>query len=113
MIEVEIEQPAVRVVTVAITAHTPGLAFRAWAGGLLYPAPHVPDEAVTYTLNDVIECQYGYQPISAWTEVRTSWPDPAVMYSVNAEVTDDGDIQISLRSRQAGDWGDRGYAYIV
>ena len=105
------EQPAVEIVTVGITAHTPGLDFEAWAGVYKYEAPHVPDAAKTYVLDDIIECKEGYLPVAAWTEAHTSWPDPAVMYSVNATVNDE-EVQLTLRSRQPGDWGNRGYAYI-
>lgn len=103
-----VERPNLEIVSVGITAHTPGLYFDSWADENLYSAPPVPDDAVTYTLNDIISCRPGFQPVAAWSETHTSWPDPAVMYSVNADLKGDH-IQISLRSRDADR---RGYAYI-
>lgn len=78
-------------------------------GLILFNIPRVPEEAQNYTLPKTdISCPERHQPITAWHEVVGSWPAPDVMYSVNADVTEKGDIQLALRARQRM----AGYAYI-
>ena len=99
------------VASVVITAHMPGTHFSGWVeqGLLLFEAPQVHDPAETYRLDDFLSCDQGYDPQMAWHEIIGSWPDSSIMYSVNANVTDAGEIEVALRTRQGYS---RGYAYV-
>ena len=97
------------VVTVEIVAHTPGLYFDSWADLYRYSAPQVPAAAQMYSLDNRISCPDNYKADEAWHEIIGSWPSIDIMYSVNASVTNEGNIQIALRTRQGFP---RGYAYI-
>ena len=101
----------IEIVTVEITAHMPLTHFDSWDehGLYQYPAPQVPADAQTHALGDIISCSEEYKPMKAWHEIIGSWPDSSIMYSVNANVTDDGEIEIALRTRQGYS---RGYAYV-
>ena len=92
-----------------IVAHVPGTDFSGWDELDKRLAPQVPDGALVHDLTDVIGCDDGFEPVRAWHEIVGSWPDASVMYSVNANVTEDGRIEIALRTRQGYS---RGYSYV-
>ena len=101
-------QPVV-VRKVIITARSPGVDFESWTNeAIKFDAPQVPAPGAIHSLDDLIGCPPEFTPEAAWSEIVTSWPEPGVMYGVNADVTKDGSVRVALRTRQRL----RGYAYV-
>ena len=114
------KQPPLKVVSVEIVAHTPEVenAAQTWPTYPRFIMPHIPASARTHLLDEVVSCGDCYLPIGAWSEVSTTWPSPNVVYTANAGISDQGNIQIILRAREVDRIGpaavgyDSGYAYI-
>ena len=98
-----------------LTAIIPGSNYGdEWTSLRKFDAPQLPNDGIKHEL-DHIQCRHGYSPVAATAVAHTSWPDPGVMYSINAGV-EDGKVVIGLRSRKkdyfTGHDYVHGYAYI-
>ena len=109
--------PSFEFQSVEIAAYT-GQPFAVWYDNPdwdIHPlsAPQVPAQAKEYVIGpaemNIVSCSKGYKPVAAWHETVGSWPDPGVIYSINADVNEDGNIVVWLRTRQRYA---RGYAYV-
>lgn len=96
---------------VAFAAHTSDAYFNVWGeqGVPAYAMPRVPEMARRIELPDeVIACPDKFKPVAAWHEIVGTWPEPDVVYTVNAGISEDDEIEVFLRARE----GRRGYAYV-
>jgi hypothetical protein len=93
----------VQVVQKTYTAHTEGYRHDNANPPLLAPRVPAPDQRHVLT----IPCPEGYHPITAWHEVKGSYPSIDAMYTVDANV-ENKEVVLYLRAREGVD----GYAYL-
>lgn len=97
-----------------LVVHTPDTpyysAWRTMPGLLRLSAPWEPATDVR-SLNSIIRCRDGYEPLAVWHEVAGTYPSSDALYTLNPTINDDGGIEMAVRSRKS--WrGRQAYAYI-
>ena len=99
------ESRPVRIVQLSgLIVRTPDQTSPGWPVEQTYNAPHVPEQARSYSLD--VDCPAGHEPVAAWSEKIVSYPGET-MYTIDADAQN-GVVTLAVRARA----GRQGYAYV-